>query len=168
MPLWGGCRQAYESNEIRTFGARMRAGWHSTAPTWSVSLPGLQPGNPRRVKMQLQHIGVTAKEGRRAWVPCLQLTFKFFELVSWFSPGQPGECLVNSAMGSPWTLSCLPSSTTKTQDRWGKRRDGPGTAHTTSLYHPPREEILKGCSCVGPKETAQLVPPTNSVWKENR
>lgn len=30
------------------------------------------------------------------------------------------ECLVNSATGSPWTLSCLPSSTTKTQDSWGK------------------------------------------------
>lgn len=54
MPLWGGCKQACESSVIRTF-VQEGEGWHSTEPTWLAPL--------RRVKTELQHIGITEEEG---------------------------------------------------------------------------------------------------------
>lgn len=59
MPLWRGCRQACESNGIKTF--RQGEVRHFNRAHLVRSL-ALQPGDSRRVKTELQHIRITGEE----------------------------------------------------------------------------------------------------------
>lgn len=74
--------------------------------------------------------------------------------------------MVNSAMRSPWTLSCLPSSTTKTQDSW-RKGDTAQERHTRlpSITQPEKKYSKAAAVWVPRRQHSSFPRPTPSEKK---